>query len=288
MRRRTRQKLIKLATAAGVLATCGAGFGYAALQALGRPTADAFGCFADLEQPQTLVLVDASEPRWNDEQARSLRRYFDQLYQDLEFNERLSIYTSEGDQVASVARPRFHVCGQASRPEQLEAVNAQGAQAGYLRKQRQRLYERVLAPELEAILAMIPDPSRAQFYQSPVMELIADLSRNRDLKAGSRLIVISDLLQNSDSARFCRAKGDMPRFSVFEDRPVYQRLKPEPLDGVRVEMLMLQRFGYGQDDLRYCKNEDELRSFWRDYLTANGISEQDVRFIRIRHGLIED
>lgn len=55
-----------------------------------------------------------------EEEARSLRTYFDRLYDTLGFNERLSFIASEGDQVASVAEPRFHVCGQAERPEQFE------------------------------------------------------------------------------------------------------------------------------------------------------------------------
>ena len=282
-RKRHRQQLRTVLAYSSALALCLGGLGYAAWQSFGKLSPDAFGCIDGAPQAQTLVLFDASEPRFNDEQARSLRRYFDQLYERLDFNEKLSVYTSEGDQVASVLKPRFHICGQASSPEQLDTVGAVSAQSGYLRKERQRLYDKHLAPELDILLSAEPDESRRQLYQSPMLELITDLSRSPNLMPGSRLIIISDLIQNSDSAQFCRAKNHMPSFAVFQDRTIYQtRLKPQPLQGLQVELLMLQRLGYGQEGLRYCRDEEELRAFWRGYFKANGVS--NPHFIRIRLG----
>lgn len=278
-RRRRKNNTLTLAAYSGVLVLCMGVVGYAAFSVYGKATADRYGCFADVPQAHTLVLVDASEPRFDAEQARSLRRYFAAIYDKLGFNEELSVYTSEGDQIASVLKPRFHVCGQASSPEQLEGINAEAGSAGYLKKQRQRLYEKVFAPEVEALLSEKPDEARRQTHQSPILELIADLSRSPELKAGSRLILVSDLIQNSDSAHFCVVKGDMPRFAEFAKRTVYQsRLRPRPLEGTEVEVLMLQRPAYGP----YCRDEEELRSFWRDYLVANGAEKP--RFVRIRHG----
>jgi hypothetical protein len=259
------------------------GMGYATFRSYGKPTPDAYGCFAGVQQPATFVLVDASEPRFNTEQARSLRTYFDKLYAALSFNERLSFVTSEADQIASVASPRFYVCGQAKTPEQLEAIGAASAQAGYLKKQRERIYEKIVGPELNALLSETPDENRRQLYQSPIMEMIADISRQPDLKPGSRIVVASDLIQNSDSVQFCRTKNDMPHFQVFRQRPVYARLKPGSLQGIEVEVLMIQRLGYGQTGLEYCASEDELMAFWRDYFADNGAK---AHFIRIRHGLI--
>ena len=282
-RKRQRQQLRSVLAYSGALALCLGGLGVAAWQSIGKLSPDSYGCIDGAPQAQTLVLFDASEPRFNDEQARSLRRYFDQLYERLGFNEKLSVYTSEGDQVASVLKPRFHICGQATLPEQLETVGAVSAQAGYLYKQRQRLYDKILAPELDILLSAELEDSRRQLYQSPMLELMADLSRSPNLTPGSRLIIISDLIQNSDSAQFCRVKGDMPPFAVFQDRTIYQtRLKPQSLHGIQVELLMLQRLGYSQEGLRYCRDEEELRAFWRGYFKANGVS--NPRFIRIRLG----
>ena len=283
MIRSKQKRLSKLVTSGVALALGVGGMGYTALHLSGQRTPDRYGCFDGIEQAQTQVLVDASEPRFDPDQVRSLQRYFQQSYDTLTFNERLSFYTSEGDQIASVARSRFHVCGQATHPEQLEAINAGTGSDGYLKKQQQRLYEKVLEPELDALFATDAEDARRQRHQSPILELIADLSRLPTLKPGSRLIIVSDLLQNSDSAQFCRVKGDMPSFAKFKQRAVYQRLKPQSLQGVEVEVLMLQRHGYGQGGLSYCSSEEELKTFWRDYLQANGV--RNSRFIRIRSGM---
>lgn len=283
MNRRLGKQLPALLGMGGVLSVLTVGLGYMGIQTYGKATADAYGCYADAPQRTTFVLVDASEPRFNGEQARSLRSYFDQLYAGLKFNERLSIYTSEGDQIASVANPRFSVCGPARTPDQLEAINAPGGETGYLRKQRERLYTKVLAPELDALLALNASAARAQNHQSPILEQIADLSRLPAMRPGSRLIVISDLLQNSDTARFCRRRGDMPHFTVFRKRAIFERIKPNSLEGVDVEVLLLQRYGYGQPGMEFCRDEEELRAFWRDYFIAAGVSSP--RFMRIRLGI---
>lgn len=285
MRRRNQHNnMSKLLALSGALALCIGGLIFAALQAYDTRTPDKMGCFADLSQPQTVVFVDASEPRWNEEQRRSLRRYFDEQYNGLTFNERLSVYTTEGDVISDIMPPRFHICGQAKTAPELEAIGAQGGTAGYLQKQRQHLYEKVLAPQLDRLLSLTPDDARRQSSQSPILEQVKSLSRK--LKPGSRLMIISDLIQNSDSVQFCRVHNDMPPFADFKKRQVYlSRLKPQSLEGVEVEILMLQRPGYGQTGLGFCRDEEELRDFWRGYFMDNGVS--DPRFIRIRHGYVE-
>jgi len=264
-----------------VLGACIVGMGTLVMDSIGKEAADKFGCYANAYQRQTAVIVDASEPRWEIVQGRALRTYFKQLYEGLSFNERLSVYTTEGDKVASVVSPRFSVCGQARSPEELKTVNAPEAQAGYLKRQKERLFQKVLAPELDKLLTQSPDPSRLQLYESPVMEMILSVGRSAKLDSGDRLIVISDMIQNSESARFCRTQNDMPRFSAFKKRRIYRdRLKPGSLAGIEVEALMLLREGYGQTGLQFCASEEELRGFWRDYFNDNGAV--DPQFIRIR------
>lgn len=267
-----------------VLVLCIGGLGYAALQGMGKNVADKYGCFDSTYQKQTAVLVDASEPRWNEEQGRSLRQYFEQLYTSLAFNERLSVYTTEGDMVGSVVAPRFYVCGQATSPEELEAINADGGSAGYLKKQRERLYQKILAPELDALLTDNPNAARKQNNQSPILEMIADVSRMARLEANDRFIIVSDLIQSSNTAQFCRVKNDMPPFVQFKQKRIYQRLKPQSLEGVKVEILMLLRSGYGSRSYAYCFSEEEIKNFYRDYFMDNGVAAP--RFIRIREGVI--
>ena len=283
MRRKTKKQLPKIIGAASLLTLCFASLGYMAVQSIGQTTVDANGCFATAYQKHTAVVIDASEPRWDEAQGRALHTYFGQLYDGLAFNERLSIYTTEGDQVASVVSPRFSVCGQAKTPDELATVGAAPAQAGYLKRQKERLFQDVLKPELDQLLSLTPDQSRRQLHESPIMEMLLAVSRSTKLSSGDRLVVISDMIQNSDSARFCRTQNDMPRFSVFKQRRIYQdRLKPRSLAGVEVETLMLMRGGYGAGGLQHCASEEELRGFWRDYFKDNGAFEPS--FIRVRAG----
>ncbi|MCR9261214.1 MAG: hypothetical protein NXH95_15940 [Pseudomonadaceae bacterium] len=283
-RRRSAANTKTLVTYGVGIVVFGGGLVFAALDQIGKPVANEIGCYTEIDGAKTVALVDASDPRWSLEQARSLHNYFDGLWNDLDFNERLSVYTSEGDQIGSVPRPRFGVCGQARSSEELEDIGASSATAGYLAKQKQRLYEKHLAPELDEMLAIDPDQSRRQSTQSPLLELIADLSRSANLQNGSHMVVVSDLLQNSDSVSFCRVQNDMPPFSAFSKRAIYKnRLQPNSLEGVSVDLLMIQRPGYGRGGLRFCASEDELAQFWLDYFDANGAS---ARIIRIRHGIV--
>ncbi|MBL8496786.1 hypothetical protein ABF87_10715 [Nitrosomonas sp. JL21] len=285
MRRRSKkQDLPKIIALSAVLVACTGAMGYAAFSTFGQPTPDQYGCFEDVKQRNTFVLFDASEPRLNIEQHRSVRDYLDELYANLEFNERLSFITTEGDVISSTPKARFHVCGTAKNPDDLDEIGAQSASAGFLRKQKQRLYNSVYAPQVDEMLSPTPDESRKQVSQSPMLEMVKNVSHMKDFVPGSRLIVLSDLLQNSETAQFCIKQNQMPPFRVFRKQESYQqRLMPRSLESIEVTVLLLQRYGYGHPSyLKYCKNEEELTTFWRDYFTGNGAIKPT--FIRIRAG----
>lgn len=283
MRRGSRNNnVLKTIALSSILAVGVGGLSYIAWQSMGKSTADEYGCFDAAPQRQTVVLVDVSEPKFNEEQMRSLSRYFNQLYGKLEFNERLSVITTAENQIGSVPKPRFHVCGQATNAAQLKAINAEAATSGFLLRQKERLYERKFAPAIAEILS--PNTDSRQRYQSPILEMVQGIRRFHPLRPGDRLVIASDLIQNSDSVRFCRTKNDMPPFSIFKKKSVYGRLKPESLEGIDIEVLMIQRYGYGSNDLSHCYSEEELSRFWRDYFVASGAA--DHSFVRVRHGII--
>ncbi len=259
------------------------GLGIAIYLGSGKPMPDQYGCYESIEQSNHFVLFDASEPRLNEQQARSARNHFDELFANLGFNQKLSVITTEGDQISSPPKARFHVCGSARSPEELEENDAASATAGYLKKQKQRLYDEVYAPQIKALLSPTPDESRRQTSQSPILEMIQGISQMQGFVPGSRLTVLSDLLQNSESAQFCTKRNNMPPFRIFRKQEIYkQRLAPHSFEGVDVAILLLQRSGYGRGVYKYCKNEEELTRFWRDYFIGNGAASP--KFIRIRNG----
>lgn len=278
-RRRTKTNWPLMIVGIVIILAAMAGLGYAAIQAYGKPVPDRYGCFDGVSGKYTHVLIDASEPRFDTDQQRALLRYFKQEYDRLEFGDRIAVYTTEGDQQASVLSPRFHICGPATEPDQLTAIGADTGSQGYLKKQRQHLYEKRFLPELEAVLADDPVDKRRQTSQSPILEMVADLSRKPSMRPGAKVVLASDLIVNSESAHFCQVRNDMPPFSLFAQRRVYQeRLKPRSLEGVQVDVLMLLRPAYGP----FCRDEEEIKRFWIDYFRANGVKEP--RMIRIRHG----
>ncbi|MFK5950257.1 MAG: hypothetical protein QM500_15965 [Methylococcales bacterium] len=251
---------------------------YSVSSNLGVVTADKYGCYPDMQQRHIHMVVDASNPRYNIEQQRGIYRYTEQLYNGLELGDKLSVYTSEGNQVASIAKSKFHICGQAKTADELVKINAAEASKGYLAKQQQRLYQKVFLPKLKALLT---DPLNDEQVakSSPILEMIADLSRLPSMKAGSKLVVVSDLFQFSSSVKpFCLVKNALPAFSSFAQWPVYKTLlKPQRLAGIETEMLMLQRQSYG----KFC-TERELRQWWIDYFKDN--SGKNPSVIRIRTG----
>ncbi|GAB4182368.1 MAG: hypothetical protein Tsb002_03560 [Wenzhouxiangellaceae bacterium] len=271
-----------LAYAIGIALSVG-GLGYAALSAFGKPLPDALGCYSAALQAQRIVFIDASEPRWNSQQAQAMHSYMDQLWRDLAFNERLSVYTTESEVNHSIIRPRFEVCGQATDPLELEAIGAQSATPGYLHKQKQRLYAQKLLPQMAAILSTAPSEERRQRRESPLFEVLQDISKT--LRQGARITVFSDQIQNSEAAQFCQVANDLPTFANFTKRPEYQLVKPRDFRNASIELLLIQRDGYGQQQLEHCSGEAELVRFWRDYYQGNGAAE--VFVTRIRRGFTE-
>lgn len=275
--KRQQKEQLRIALFSLILAVSTAGLGYAAHQLMGQPVADELGCFLEAEGPRTSVVVDVSEPRFSVIQARSLRHYFDQLYDRLRFSEHLQVFTTEGDRVAAVVDASFEICGQTTDPRQLESIGLSAVQSGYLKREKDRLHEKLLTPELDSLLTLTPDASRQQLVGSPILEMIAASLRASNLTHGDRFVLISDLINNSSVGRFCSAKNDMPRYENFKKRREYRRIQPPAINGVEVEILMLVRPGYEQ----HCQSEDELSQFWEEYFYDHGASH--VQLIRLIH-----
>ncbi len=281
-RRKRKNDLPKIAVLSTALALCVGGLGYATYNAMGQPVADHYACYDDAPQRHSFVLFDASHPRLNKEQGRSIRNYFDNTYDGLGFNEKLSFVTTEGDVIASPPKARFHICGGARNAQELETIGVKNVSAGFIKRQKERLYNKLYAPQISEMIAP-SDAARQQKSQSPIMEMIKGISDMRSFGQGSRLIIVSDLLQHSESGKFCVKKNNMPAFSTFRKGVIYQqRLKPQSMDGVEVTVLMVQRSGYGSGFLKYCHSEEELSTFWKRYFKDNGAA--NIHFIRIRNG----
>ncbi|MFQ3244106.1 MAG: hypothetical protein ACI9SP_000731 [Arenicella sp.] len=280
MRRKNKDMPKLLAAAATLTLLCG-GLGYMAVDGWDEVGADQYGCYGASNKPTVAVIIDSSEPRWDKTQQRGIYTYFELLHNELGANQRLAVYTTQIHKVASILKPAFYVCGQAKSSDELPS-NAVQAQAGYLKRQKQRLYDEVFKPELDKVLALdIPEKER-QVYESPIFELLQTVSHMESLSQGDTLVMVSDGVQSTESARFCSVQGAMPSFNSFKKRRIYKdRLKLPRLEGLDVSFLFLQRGGYGEGALRYCSSEEEIRAFWKAAFKDVGAN---VDYIRVRSG----
>jgi hypothetical protein len=263
-----------------------AGAGYAALKDMNTAKADELGCYEQTApQAHTVALVDSSEPRFDAVQRRDLMRAFGDVFQrDLAFNERFSLIATDASRIGSVPSPVVTRCGPARLPSDLESVGAASASDAFLERQAALAFEQDILPHLESVFAINPPDEQRQRAESPILEQIQSLSRmpafSRDA-GDKRLIVVSDLLQNTGDAQFCHTQGHLPAFETFRTRPYFERVAPHDLGGADVTVYLLIRGTLGEPPYPYC-TEDELVRFWRAYFEDAGAGSVDV--IRLRRG----
>jgi hypothetical protein len=260
-----------------------AAVGYNAMTDAQYAKADAMGCYAsDEAQPQNVVWVDSSDPRWTAAQQRDLLNVLEDEYQtDLAFNAKLSVISTDPANIGSVPHPAIELCGTAQTSTELETLGGKGVTQAYLDKQRARVFDERLLPVLEEVLALDPPADQRQSYESPILEQIQAISQMRgfvDGRGERKLTIISDMLQSTQDAQFCQTKGHLPSFASFKEKPYFARIKPKTLSGTEVTLYVLERGGLGP----FCRDMDELLDWWQAYFEDADV--QGVRIIRLRQG----
>jgi hypothetical protein len=262
-------------------------FAYLGVAAMREPRPNEMGCYPSLPHAEAVIFFDWSLPRWSPQQAGDLKEHFSDFLDRLEFNTRVTVLTTEGDQIGSIQDERFSACVPARSSAEMAAAGLRAMDDQFLVRQ----FDRGFRAEFEAVIEAIVDSSGANPGnpgESPILESMASISWRDDFDADIRtLVVTSDLIQNTyDTARFCTQQGDLPRFERFVDSPGYRRNEPRSLAGTEIEFLFLQRPGYGvANQLQWC-HQDELTSFWEAWAVHNGASS--VRTIALRHGVSQD
>ncbi|WP_319587867.1 hypothetical protein [uncultured Desulfobulbus sp.] len=147
-------------------------------------------CRNDGDYPRLNVLIDKTDP-WNKQDQQRLAALIRRIKEQLATNERLSIFVLDETGTYSPT-PVFDMCNP-----------GRGNQANNLyqnpRMVQQRFDEQFQAP-LETALAKLLQPGVAP--QSPILESIIALKGSN--KQPERMIVVSDMLQNSENLSFYR------------------------------------------------------------------------------------
>lgn len=263
------------------------GIGYVVIQDLNTLKPDEeTGCYTQTTaQDSTVAFVDSSDPGFDGVQSRDLVRAFTNLYKrDLGFNERLSVTTTQESRIGTIPDPVIELCGGAKSSAELENIGAAGATAAFLKRQSEKTFEKQVEPQLAEIFAVNPTSANRQSRESPILEQIQSLSRLPAFSERSghkKLIVVSDMLQNTADLQFCTTQGHLPSYFSFKESPEFDRVRPASLKGTDVTIYMLVRGALGQPPYAFC-TEPELTLWWRELLTDAGA--QSVEVIRIRQG----
>lgn len=214
-------------------------------------------------------------------QDRDLTRALEEAYATLPANGRLSVFTTANEVVGSLPVPVLSVCRPPANDAEQNSLGLGSKPAPYLAHQAQEA-RNVFSRSVAAILASAKD--RQQIAKdSPVLEQMQGISRYRFDGPLKTLTVYTDGLQNSDAFQFCQSQGHMPPFAVFAQKPGYRFLKPDSLEGVSVNFLLVEFGPLPGPGLPYCTS-DEVRNFWPDYFKANGASS--VQLTRLRYGAL--
>lgn len=265
--------IVALPTAALV----GGGIGLSAY--VGVEQADKNYCYSRADQHEVALFLDNSLTQaLSPAQLRDYRTTFERAYEAAPANARLMAFTTAKGASGSLAEPEFVICKPARTPGEQEALGAPSKPAPNLHRTAEEAEAKYFA-EVERILSEAQNPALAA-ADSPILEQLQAISRHPDFQGRRRsLSVITDGIQNSEIARFCSVKGDMPPFASFAERLQYRHVEPRPFTGTDVSFLLVEFGQFPNDWGPYCSN-DEIRAWWPEYFTSNGA--RDVELTRLR------
>lgn len=206
------------------------------------------------EPAHHVLVLDKTDP-WNAEQGGRLRTLVIRMRDQLDVNERLSIFVFDGAVQAGVA-PVFSLCNP-----------GRGSDTTILwsnpRRWETRFQDQFGTP-LNAILDDLAQANEGPV--SPILELLIDLTNREELNLPSglkRIVLVSDMLQNSDA------------YSMFNrQQPV---LSPERIGEIvelRGGLRHLHKFRVEVYQVRGVYSEERLiaaRQFWNEVAGAYGV-----------------
>lgn len=264
----------------GLLATTAlVGVGLAVVNGADTVRPDAMGCYqSTVPQGSAITWLDVSSS-WSPSQERDIRTAMAEAWETLPFNDRFAVITTNRTTVGDLATGEVELCG----PARAEADYARHgmektASSGFLANEAEKRFQKGVEPLVDSVFAETKAGGAVLAIDSPLLEQFQAISRSpgfRDAGGRKRLILITDGVQNTEIARFCDVKGDLPPFTRFKEKPEYRRVAPAAMSGVEVSLYLVLRAEYPP----YC-TEDELAAFWTAYFEEAGASRVDVYRLR--------
>lgn len=274
-------KIGKIAAIVGVpVITLGAG-AYFLTQSMKVERPDEMGCYERPNRPVVAIAIDASlSSDLSSEQKRGYNDVFGRAFKLAPPNARVDFYTTARDTNSAIAKPVASACKPVSTPAENAALGVPDKPAPYLKRQAEEArhaFEKLAAEMLSDVQSQ--DKTA---LDSPLFESMQSLSRSLEFQGNNRTLWwITDGINNSETARACVVKGDLPPFAVFKTQRRYSYVAPESFAGTDVNIMLVEHTRLPHRSAPYCSNF-EIREFWQGYFKAN--DAENVQLQILRHG----
>lgn len=236
-------------------------------------------CYERPNQHKSAIFIDNSLVQLSSAHIRDYRRGLENAYEVAPANSKILIYTTAGTTNGSIADPVFIQCKPPATVYEQERIGAPSKTAPQLNRDAEEAQHRY-ASEIDRLIEEVQDPDKLA-GDSPILSQIQAISRDRRFQGRRRsLTALTDGWENSETARFCIRKGDMPAYNIFETKQAYQEIKPKSFEGIDVSILLVEHGELSTSNAPYCTNH-ELRTWWQDYFKGNDAS--NVFVTRLRH-----
>ncbi len=234
------------------------GFSFYALQP--EPYDEVTLCeISDELPPHTAIIIDKTD-EYSEQQADLIAAVIRRTRNRLEIGERFTLFELDQDGQFD-PRGRFSLCNP-GRGDQVNALFRNPVQI------EERFNEKFNQP-LESVLEDLVEPKEAP--SSPVLEALARLGQTdafSDRAPARRIVIISDMLQNSDVFTIYGGGGALPETmpEAINVADTVMRRFGDSLNGVALEIRLIPRPRYV--DLQ----RGALKDYWDEIFTELGVS----------------
>ena len=255
-RRQQRQAFLNFALVAAIIA----GVIYIAYALQPAPYDETSLCLiSDELPPHTAIIIDKTD-EYSEEQADLIAQIVRLSRDRLEVGERFTLFELDADGKFDT-RGEFSLCN----PGRGKQVNPLFRNPKKIEARFNELFEQ----PLETSLADLIVPKEAP--NSPILEAVARLAQTEafsDRAPGRRLILVSDMLQNSDIFTIYGGGGEMPE-DMPDARDIADRVRNRfgtSLRGVELEVRLIQRDRYV--DIQ----RGALKEYWDEVFRDLGVT----------------
>ena len=238
--------------------------------------ADSNYCFSRDKQHKTAIFIDNSLRQLTDSQIRDYRTGLLDAYEQAPVNSKIMFYSTESNTNASLAKPVFSICKPAQNTQQLASINAPERPLAYIERRKNDAFAKY-SQAIDSTMQTVLDNDLLA-PNSPILEQLRSITMSSDFNnnASRSLILITDGIQNSHFAQFCKLKNNMSPYRLFKNKKGYElSIKPRSLENTEVTLLMVKQADLPSPYYKYCTH-NELMQWWVTYLKKNNASSVNL------------